>query len=70
MIEKKGSAVPVRLTETEKLSLSQIAEETGLTVSTLIRLLIRSLVVSYKQNRNTIVLPINWRNLVAHRLDF
>ena len=65
MIEKKGSAVPVRLTETEKTSLTQIAEETGLTVSTLIRLLISSLVASYKQNGNTITLPINWKILVA-----
>ena len=65
MIEKKGSAVPVRLTEAEKKALAQIAEETGLTVSTLIRLLISSLVASYRQNGNTIVLPVNWRRLVA-----
>ena len=65
MIEKKGSAVPVRLTETEKLALTQIAEETGLTVSTLIRLLISSLVTTYRQNGNTIVLPLSWRRLVA-----
>ena len=65
MTEKKGSAVPVRLTEAEKVALTQIAEDTGLTVSTLIRLLISSLVTSYKRNGNTIILPVNWRRLVA-----
>ena len=65
MTEKKGSAVPVRLTDAEKVALTQIAEETWLTVSTLIRLLISSLVTSYKRNGNTIVLPVNWRRLIA-----
>ena len=65
MIEKKGSAVPVRLTEAEKTALTQIAEETGLTVSTLIRLLISSLVLSYKRNGNTVVLPLSWRRLAG-----
>ena len=65
MIEKKGSAVPVRLTEAEKMALTQIAEETGLTASTLIRLLISSLETSYKRNGNTITLPLCWRRLIA-----
>ena len=52
MIEKKGSALPVRLTQDEKDNLSLIAEETGLTSSTLIRLLISSLVRHYKSNNN------------------
>ena len=64
MIEKKGTATPVRLTEEEKRLLTQIAEETGLTVSTLIRLLINSLVVSYKNNGNSITLPISWMKIV------
>ena len=65
MIEKKGSATPVRLTEGEKQQLARIAEETGLTASTLIRLLISSLVCSYKRNGNTITLPLCWERLIA-----
>ena len=64
MLEKKNSAIPVRLTEDAKNQLSLIAEETGLTTSTLIRLLITSLVSHYKKNRH-ITLPIKWKELVS-----
>lgn len=64
MIEKKGSALPVRLTQDEKDNLSLIAEETGLTSSTLIRLLISSLVRHYKSNNNHLTLPLEWKRLM------
>ena len=65
MIQKKGSALPVRLTADEKAQMAKIAEETGLTSSTLIRLLISSLVSHYRENKNHLTLPLKWRNLVA-----
>ena len=63
MTQKKGSATPVRLTEDEKASLTRIAEDTGLTPSTIIRLLIEALIRDYYRNGNTITLPISWRRL-------
>ena len=65
MIQKKGSALPVRLTEEEKVQVTTIAEKTGLTSSTLIRLLISSLVTYYKKNNNSITLPLEWQKLTG-----
>lgn len=65
MVPKKGSALPVRLTEEEKVQVATIAEETGLTSSTLIRLLIDSLVTHYRENNNSITLPLRWKKLIA-----
>ena len=65
MIQKKGSALPVRLTEEEKVQVNRIAKETGLTSSTLIRLLISSLVTYYQDNDNSLTLPISWKKLIA-----
>jgi hypothetical protein len=42
-----------------------IAEKTGLTSSTLIRLLISSLVTYYKKNNNSITLPLEWQKLTG-----
>ena len=67
MLQKKCSALPVRLTEEEKTQIGRIAEETGLTASTLIRLLINSLVRYYNENNNSIVLPLRWKNLIAEK---
>ena len=67
MIPKKGSALPVRLTEEEKVQVAKIAEETGLTSSTLIRLLISSLVVHYRENNNSLTLPLRWKKLIAEK---
>ena len=67
MFEKKGSATPVRLTEDEKNQLARIAGDTGLTSSTLIRLLISSLVTYYRENGNTITLPLKWTRLIAEQ---
>lgn len=62
MFEKKGAAIPVRLTAAERKQLSEIAEATGLTSSTLIRLLISALVRYYADN-NSITLPIDLMDL-------
>lgn len=62
---KKGAAVPVRLDEEEKRQLSKIATETGLTPSTLIRLLISSLVVSYRNDGQRLTLPLSAHHLLA-----
>ena len=67
MVPKKGSALPVRLTEEEKVQVAKIAEETGLTSSTLIRLLISSLVVHYRENNNSLTLPLRWKKLIAEK---
>ena len=66
MYEKKNSALPVRLTEDEKVQLSRIASETGLTSSTIIRLMIDALIKSYLKN-GKIVLPISWEEISQHR---
>lgn len=68
MIQKKGSAVPVRLTEDDRNNLTRIAEETGLTSSTIIRLLIEALVKDYRENDNTMTLPLSWKRL-SEKLD-
>lgn len=60
---KKGSALPVRLTEDEKDLLSDIAADTGLTVSTLVRILVESFVRNYRRNGNRFTLPISWREM-------
>lgn len=65
MFQKKGAAIPVRLTEDEKNRLARIADETGLTSSTLIRLLISSLVKHYSENGDRITLPLSWRQIVG-----
>ena len=64
MVGKKGAALPVRLTQEEKASLSLIAEATGLTSSTLIRLLIGSLVTYWNGNNNKLTLPLEWKRLI------
>ena len=70
MVSKKGSALPVRLTEEEKVQVARIAEETGLTSSAIIRLLISSLVTYYRENNNSLTLPLRWKKLIAeNQLD-
>lgn len=63
MQSKKNSALPVRLTDEEKAQMAKIAEETGLTASTLIRLLIESLVRHYRENGGRLVLPIRCEDI-------
>ena len=64
---KKGAAIPVRLDEDEKKQLAAIAAETGLTSSTLIRLLIASLTSYWRDSGHTITLPLKWQNLLAQK---
>ncbi len=65
MQSKKNSALPVRLTDEEKRQMAKIAEETGLTASTLIRLLIESLVRHYRENGGRLALPMQWSDIVV-----
>ena len=67
MVPKKGSALPVRLTEEEKVQVAKIAEETGLTSSTIVRLLISSLVTHYRENNGTLTLPLKWEKLIEEK---
>ena len=62
---KKGAAIPVRLDEEEKRQLSKIATETGLTPSTLIRLLISALVASYRDDGQKLTLPLSLNHLLS-----
>lgn len=68
---KKESPLPVRLTADEKVQVGRIAEETGLTASMIIRLLIGALVTHYKENGNSFSLPLKWQALIAehHKRD-
>lgn len=64
---KKGSAIPVRLDDDEKQQLAAIAAETGLTSSTLIRLLIASLTSYWRDSGHTLTLPIKWQELLSKK---
>ena len=66
---KKGAAVPVRLDDEKKRQLSKIAAETGLTPSTLIRLLISALVASYRDDGQRLTLPLSLPHLLAAKAD-
>ena len=65
---KREGAVPIRLTSDEKQCLATIAAETGLTVSTLIRLMIETFVRAYHANGNNVTLPLNWQELFSSLL--
>ena len=62
---KKGAALPIRLTEDEKKQLTAIACETGLTVSTVVRILIESFIRHYHENGGQFTLPISWREILT-----
>ena len=64
---KKGAAIPVRLDEEEKKQLAAIAAETGLTSSTLIRLLIASLTSHWRASGHTLTLPLTWQELLSKK---
>lgn len=57
---RKESSLPVRLDTDAKLRLQEIGEAMGLTVSALVRLLIKSFVQSYDSNGGKITLPLSW----------
>lgn len=65
MALKKETPIPIRLTKDEKQELTVIAAETGLTVSTLIRLMVETFVRAYHTNDNSVTLPLNWKQLFS-----
>lgn len=65
MNPKKNAFLPVRLTDEEKSSLSKIADDTGLSSSTLVRLAISSLISYYNRNGHRMTLPLKWDELTG-----
>ncbi len=57
---RKEASLPVRLHTDEKRRLQTAAEHMGLTVSALIRLLVRSFVEEYDRQGGRITLPPDW----------
>ncbi len=58
---KKASALPVRLDTELKDSLSHIANETGLSVSALVRMLVQTFVDEYERNGGRVSIPPQWK---------
>jgi hypothetical protein len=58
---RKEASLPVRLDPDEKRRLKAAAERMGLTVSALIRLLVRSFVEEYERQGGRVALPPDWR---------
>ena len=63
MKPKKDAMMPIRLSEDEKGALQHIADETGLSSSTIVRLLISALISSYRRNGGKLVLPVSMSDL-------
>lgn len=61
---KKEAALPIRLTTDEKKQLIKIAEETGLTVSSIVRLLVTCFVGAYAETGGKVTLPLDWQVLL------
>lgn len=62
---RKESSLPVRLDTDAKLRLQNIGEEMGLTVSALVRMLVKSFVETYDRNGGRVVLPPMWKTTTA-----
>jgi len=58
---RKEASLPVRLDPDEKRRLKTAAERMGLTVSALIRLLVRSFIEEYERRGGRVTLPPDWR---------
>lgn len=56
----KEASLPVRLDKPIKLRLQRIAEELGMTVSALIRMLVQSFIEEYDRNEGRVSLPLKW----------
>lgn len=65
---RKEASLPVRLNPDEKRRLQEIADQTGTTVSALIRLLVRSFVEDYERGDGHVSLPPDWRKLLTDNL--
>jgi len=61
---RKDASLPVRLDFDEKRRLKAAAERMGMTVSALIRLLVRSFVDEYDRAGGRIALPPDWQTVL------
>jgi len=60
---KKEASLPVRLDPDEKRRLKAAAERMGLTVSAMVRLLVRSFVEDYERHDGHLSLPPDWADI-------
>ena len=59
---RKESSLPVRLDTDMKDRLLEIGDDLGLTVSAMVRLMVRSFVKEYDRNGGKVVFPLEWRS--------
>jgi antitoxin component of RelBE/YafQ-DinJ toxin-antitoxin module len=59
---RKESSLPVRLDTDMKERLLQIGDDLGLTVSAMVRLLVRSFVQEFDRNGGKVVFPLEWKS--------
>ena len=57
---KKETSLPVRLDANDKKRLRGIADAMGMTVSALIRILVKSFIDEYDRSNGKIVMPPQW----------
>ena len=60
---RKEASIPIRLDAETKCRLQQAADALGMTVSALIRLLIKSFVEEYERSNGRLVMPPHWQRL-------
>ena len=60
---RKEDSLPVRLETDEKRRLKAAAERMGMTVSALIRLLVRSFVDEYERQGGRLAMPPDWEKI-------
>lgn len=58
---RKEASLPVRLDPEDKRLLHEAASRLGMTVSALVRLLVRSFVEEYERSGGRVALPPEWR---------
>ena len=63
---RKESSLPVRLDTDAKVRLQNIGEAMGLTVSALVRMLVKSFVETYDRSGGKIVLPPMWKTTTTY----
>ena len=66
---RKTSAIPIRLDRKHKESLDRIAEATGISVSTLVRMLVQSFVDAYDQSGGRVAIPPQWKHHNCEYVD-
>ena len=62
---RKEASLPVRLDSEEKRRLREVAERMGVTVSALIRMLVRSFADEYDRQGGRLILPPDWKTTLA-----